>query len=351
MKVKVKNLPTIKLNKNNLFYNLDIITQKTKDINKVSVVLKDNAYGHGLIEMATLTSQYGIKKAVVRDLREATIIKDYFSEILVLAQRDFQELKHSYSHTFHIVINSMEDLEKLPQNIKVHIKVNTGMNRNGIAQNELEECIKGLLAKNISICGIMTHFKNADTLASEYFVQKQHFFSIKKLTLQLCEELSIPLPNFHSCNSAGLFRGEDFTEDMARVGIAMYGYLDNDEVLDFPKLKPVLSLWANKISTRFLNEDESVGYGATFTADKKMIISTYDLGYGNGFTRINENQEYFTKDGYRVLGRVSMDNLSLDTDKEKVCIFDDANNLAKIHNTINYEIITSLSPFIKKVIE
>lgn len=156
---------------------------------------------------------------------------------------------------------------------------------------------------------------------------------------------------FHSCNSAGLFRGENFTEDMARIGIAMYGYLSNDEVLDFPKLKPVLSLWANRISTRVLNEKESVGYGGTFITDKKITISTYDLGYGNGFFRINENQEYFTRDGYRVLGRVSMDNLSLNTNKDNVCIFDNADKLAKIHNTINYEIFTSLSPFIKKVIE
>ncbi len=351
MKVKIKDLPTIKINKNNLFENLTIISKKAKDINKVAVVLKDNAYGHGLEEMAKLTSEYGIKKAVVRDLREAHIIKDYFSEILVLAQTDFKELIHSYSHTFHIVLNSVEHIEKLPQNIKVHIKVNSGMNRNGIEQNELESCIYGLLKKNIQICGVMTHYKNADTLGSEYYVQKQHFNHTKFITNKLCEELSIPTPMFHSCNSAGLFRCENFDEDMARVGIACYGYLDDNNVFDFPKLKPVLSLWASRISTRELKENESVGYGGTYTTDKKITISTYDLGYGNGFQRINENQEYFTRDGYRVLGRVSMDNLSLNTNDNEVCIFDDARNLAKIHNTISYEIVTSLSPFIKKVIE
>lgn len=343
-------MPTIKLNKNNLFHNLNIIKNKVKDSNKIAVVLKDNAYGHGILEMASLTKQFGIKKAVVRNMDEALQIKNYFDEILILAQTDFEQLNHSYSHAFHIVLNSLEQVEKLPQNIKVHIKVNTGMNRNGISQDSLKEAYLGLSKKNISICGVMTHYKNADSIGCEYYVQKQHFYNIQQDVRKICEELNQPLPIFHSCNSAGLFRCGNFDEDLARIGIAMYGYLDNDEVLDFPTLKPVLSLWANRISTRNLNKNESVGYGGTYKTDKKIIISTYDIGYGNGFLRINENQEYFTKDGHRILGRVSMDNLSLDTDKDEVCIFDNVTSLAKLHNTISYEITTTLSPFIKKEI-
>ena len=343
-------MPTIKINKNNLFYNLNIIKNKVNHSNKIAVVLKDNAYGHGILEMASLTSEFGIKKAVVRNMDEALKIKNYFDEILILAQTDFEQLNTSYSHAFHIVLNSLEHIEKLPKNIKVHIKVNTGMNRNGICQDSLEVAISGLLKKNIQICGIMTHYKNADTVSCDYYVQKQHFYNIKDKVIKLCEKLSQPQPIFHSCNSAGLFRCENFDEDLARIGIAMYGYLDNDDVLDFPKLKPVLSLWANRISTRYLNKNESVGYGGTYKTDKKIIISTYDVGYGNGFLRINENQEFFTKDGYRILGRVSMDNLSLNTDKDEVCIFDDVRSLAKLHNTISYEITTTLSPFIKKEI-
>lgn len=132
--------------------------------------------------------------------------------------------------------------------------------------------------------------------------------------------------------------------------IATYGYLDNAGIFKFPKLKPVMSLWANRLATREIKKGQSVGYGGTFTADKNMTVSTYDLGYGDGFLRLNERNSYTTPKGYKVLGRVSMDNLSLNTKDEEVCIFDDVEVLAKEHDTITYEITTTLSPFIKKEI-
>ncbi|MCG3719622.1 alanine racemase, partial [Aliarcobacter butzleri] len=110
------------------------------------------------------------------------------------------------------------------------------------------------------------------------------------------------------------------------------------------------SLWASRLSTRILKKGQSVGYGGTFTATEDMLVSTYDVGYGDGFLRLNERKSYTTPKGYKVLGRVSMDNLSLNTDDEKVCIFDDVRELAKIHDTITYEITTTLNPNIEKEI-
>ena len=81
-----------------------------------------------------------------------------------------------------------------------------------------------------------------------------------------------------------------------------------------------------------------------------MTVSTYDLGYGDGFLRLNERNSYTTPKGYKVLGRVSMDNLSLNTNDDEVCIFNDVNALAKTHDTITYEITTALNPNIKKEI-
>ncbi|NCB14310.1 MAG: alanine racemase, partial [Erysipelotrichia bacterium] len=95
---------------------------------------------------------------------------------------------------------------------------------------------------------------------------------------------------------------------------------------------------------------QSVGYGGTFTAKENMIVSTYDIGYGDGFLRLNERASYTTPKGYKILGRVSMDNLSLDTNEENVCIFDDVTALAKVHDTITYEITTTLNPNIEKEI-
>ena len=336
----------ILLNKKNLFHNFEVISNQAGSAEKVAVVLKDNAYGHGILEIATLANEFGIKKAVVKSLDEALTIEHLFDDILILAQKDV----HTYSHTFHIALNSLENIKNLPENIKVHIKVDTGMHRNGIMPEELEEAILGLSKKNIQVTGVFTHHKAADELSTDFFWQKAVFTSVKEDVKRICEKLLLPLPAFHSCNSAALFRTSNFDEDFARVGIATYGYLDNAGIFNFPKLKPVMSLWASKLSTRVLHKGQSVGYGGTFTALEDMTISTYDIGYGDGFLRLNERNSYSTPKGYKILGRVSMDNLSLNTKDEEVCIFDDVTVLAKEHDTITYEITTTLSPTIKKEI-
>ena len=336
----------ILLNKKNLFYNLSVISEQTKSKNKVAIVLKDNAYGHGILEIATLASEFGIKKAVVRTLEDALKIEKLFDYILILAEKSI----HTYSHAFHIALNTLEDIDNLPQNCNVHIKVDTGMHRNGISPEDLEVAILGLKERNINITGVFTHHKGADELSTDFFWQNAVFTRVKKDVKRICEQLFLPFPAFHSCNSAALFRHSDFDEDFARVGIATYGYLDNANIFKFPKLKPVLSLWASKLSTRVLKKGQSVGYGGTFTANTDMTISTYDVGYGDGFLRLNERCSYETPKGYKVLGRVSMDNLSLNTNDDEVCIFNDVNALAKTHDTITYEITTALNPNIKKEI-
>ncbi|WP_418185937.1 alanine racemase [Aliarcobacter vitoriensis] len=336
----------ILLNKNNLFDNLDVISKKAGSKQKVAVVLKDNAYGHGLVEIGTLAKEFGIKKAVVRTIDDAIKIEKLFDYILILAEKSF----HTYSHNFHIALNSLEDIDKLPQNSNIHIKVDTGMHRNGISIDELEKAFLGLSKKNINITGVFTHHKAADELTTDFFWQKENFSLVKNSVKNICEKLLLPIPAFHSCNSAALFRTENFDEDFTRVGTAIYGYLDNAGVFEFPKLKPVMSLWASKLSTRILKKGQSIGYTGTFTAPKDMRVSTYDVGYGDGFLRLNERKLYTTPKGYKVLGRVSMDNLSLDTNDEEVCIFDDVRKLAKVHDTITYEITTTLNPNIEKEI-
>ena len=336
----------ILLNKSNLFHNLETISKHAGSKEKVAIVLKDNAYGHGLLEIATMASEFGIKKAVVRTLDEALHIEKLFDQILILAESNFP----TYSHTFHIALNSLENISLLPNNTNVHIKVDTGMHRNGIHPEELEEAFNGLLEKNIKITGIFTHHRSADELSTEFYWQNENFKTVIGQVKRLCEQFSLAIPSFHSCNSAALFRHANFTEDFARVGIATYGYLTTNKTYKNPNLKPVLSLWANRLSTRSLNKGQKVGYGGTFTAKENMIISTYDVGYGDGFLRLNERQSYTTPKGHKVLGRVSMDNLSLDTKEDEVCIFEDANELANIQDTIPYEIVTTLSTQIKREI-
>ncbi len=336
----------ILLHKDNLFHNLNLILKQAGNIEKVAIVLKDNAYGHGLIEISTLLKEFGVKKVVAKNLEEAIKIKEYFDYILVLSNKNFR----NFNHTFHFALNSFEDIKKLPNNINIQIKVDTGMHRNGILKEQLEETFIKLVEKNINITGVFTHHKSADNIISKDFEKQNKLFSkIKKDVKNICKDLEIEVPAFHSSNSSALFRHKTIDDDFVRVGIATYGYLEtNSKTL--PNLKPVMSLWADKISSRVLKKNQSVGYGGTYIAKEDMNISTYDIGYADGFLRVNENQHYITPKGFKVLGRVSMDFLTLDSLEEKVCLFDNAKTLAKLHNTISYEIITTLSKDIKREI-
>ncbi len=336
----------ILLNKSNFFHNLEICSKQAGGKSKIAIVLKDNAYGHGLIEISKMAQEFGITKAVVRTVKEAQKIENFFEQILILAETQ----NKTWAHRFHVTVNCLEDIDRIGAGALIAIKVDTGMHRNGIKQNELEACIYGAFKKGLNIKSIFTHHRSADVLSSEYFWQNHKFTMIKEDVKKICAKLNLPKISFHSCNSSALFRNNNFNEDFCRIGIAAYGYIENENVFNKPDLKPVLSLTVNKISSRVLKQNQSVGYGATFTADEDMKVSTYDIGYADGFLRIPANKQFFTEDGSQLLGRVSMDNISVNSNKEEICLFSDVKELSKIHNTISYEILTTLSPDIRREI-
>ncbi len=329
----------IHLHKNHFFYNLDIIAKQTKDRAKIALVLKDNAYGHGLLEMAALAQEAGITKAVVQTDAEAQSILTYFEYILVLA--DTPNTTLAPSSKIRYTINDINTLTKFPKETLVELKVNTGMNRNGIEMHELEAALNAVQMQGLKLEAIFTHHGCADELGEMYAIQKANFERVKEAAPK---EL-----RFHSCNSAALFREDDFCEDMARVGIAAYGCMELPPEINTVTLKPVLSLHAKKIASRLLKRGESVGYGATFVADEDMVVSTYDFGYGDGFLRSCSGKVQ-TPEGACQIGRISMDNATFVSDEASLCIFKDARELSNAAGTISYEILTSLKPNLKREI-
>lgn len=335
----------IKLNKNNFFNNLDIIAKHTKSIDKIALVLKDNAYGHGLLEMASLAKEYGITKAVVRSSLEAKVIEDFFDYILVLA-----DIPHVPSQKIIYTINSIEQIEKILPYTKVELKVDSGMHRNGVSFDELNSAFEKIKMANLRLEGVFTHHRSADELTSEWFWQKENFKKIKDKASALAKEMGFAPLRFHSSNSAALFRENSFDEDMARVGIAAYGCMELPKSLNIEGFKSVLSLWASKNSQRVLSEGMRVGYGGEGEVAKESLVSNYDFGYGDGFFRLCAKEGYKTPDGTAIVGRISMDNSSFLSDKEELLIFDDARVVAKYAQTISYEILTSLKSYIKREI-
>jgi alanine racemase len=280
-----------------------------------------------------MAQEYGISKAVVRREAEAELIKEFFDYILILAPSFPVVNTVDYNYT----INTLADIEKFPTGSRVELKVDTGMHRNGIGMDELDEAFERIEAKKLSLEAVFTHFRSSDAMSAEWFWQKTNFEAVKKRSLAYKKEL-----RFHSANSAALFRSSDCDEDMVRIGIAAYGCLQMDKGFKETGLKPVLSLYADKISSRRLGKGERLGYNATFEADKDTDVTNYDIGYADGLMRALSNN-YTTPDGYTLLGRVSMDNSSYECSAETLLVFDDANAIAAYAGTIGYEVLTSLS--------
>lgn len=326
-----------------LIHNLDIIAHQVGGKDKIAVVLKDNAYGHGAVLIAKAAQAYGIKHAVVRLEREAVEIEPFFETILILA--DFPAtLMFRTNPKFYYVLNSLHSMDRFPRGTNVELKIDTGMHRNGINPDELEVAFETMAQNELKCVGVMSHFRSADTLSSEWFWQRKKFDEVKKQALKLALKNGWN-PRFHIANSAGAFRG--VSEEMVRVGIALYGCLEMDKTLPQPDLKPVLSLWGTKISTRILRAGECVGYNGIYEATADEVISTYDLGYANGLDRLASNH-YSTPDGIALRGRISMDSVAFASDTEKLLIFDNANEYAASVGTIGYEILACLDKNLKR---
>lgn len=333
-------MANITLNKNNFFNNLDIIAKQTKAKEKIALVLKDNAYGHGILEISQMAKEYGITKAVVQTNDEAQKIEQFFEYILVLA-----DTPTSFNEKIRYTINSIDSIEKFPASTKVELKVDTGMHRNGITINELEIALHKIKNQDLILEAIFTHHRDADELTSEFFWQNDSFKKVKQKVLSL----GYKNLRFHSSNSAALFRVQDFDEDMARVGICAYGCMELPASLNVDGFKPVLSLYAQKISSRVIQKGQAVGYGASYIFKEDTTVSNYDFGYGDGFLRILSNN-YVSPNSKKLVGRISMDNSSFITDDEEILVFNDARVIASFAQTISYEILTSLKESIKRVV-
>ncbi|MDR2100153.1 MAG: alanine racemase [Campylobacteraceae bacterium] len=330
----------IRLISEHLRLNLDILAKKAGGKERLIAVLKDNAYGHGLDLFAPKAADFGILHAITRDVKEALEIEKYFSDVIVLSEHKEVFFKHP---KIIFAVNELEALKSVPSGVRIALKTDTGMHRNGIKIDELESACALISQRNLSLHSIFTHFRSADEISGEFFAQRKKFDEIKTRYAALSERYALGEVYYHSCNSAALLRCGEFDEDFARVGIAMYGYCDLPEAFGHFGLKPVLELFARKISTREVKKRERVGYGGVYEADKDMISSLYDVGYSDGILRYNGKGGLKSANGSLILGRVSMDSISINSNEEEICIFNDATVWAKHFGTISYDVLVKLN--------
>ena len=322
-------MATIYLNKTNLFDNLNKISSINPNI---LAVIKDNAYGHGILTISKLLKEYGIKKVCVRNNQEANLIKGFFEEILV-----FNPATNREGYNISYSINSIKQLKK-NRHPYIHLKINTGMNRNGIEIDEIDKALNIVLEKNLEIRGVFSHFCCSEEIGNDTFIQYEKFKEVRDRIISFCKDNSLKIPYFHIANSTALEKLPD-TFDYVRPGIAIYGGIEG--------YKPVMSLVGNVVSSREI-ENDGVGYNKNFFTKEKLKITTIDVGYADGVP-------YF-KNGCKLketeaIGKISMDYMSVKGEFEKeVVVFDDIKEFVKNFDTITYDILVKISPRIKRVV-
>ncbi|NLY79729.1 MAG: alanine racemase [Lysinibacillus sp.] len=333
---------------------------------QIIAVVKANAYGHGDVEVAKAALDAGASMLAVATPEEALHIRTYFptTEILVLGYSPVSFATCAAKENIILTVYSKEWVEQVKKHaldkpLKLHIKVDSGMNRIGVTNVEeflaLYESIS--TSEKLIVDGIFTHFATADE-EDEYYFQNQ---------VNRFEKFMQVVPKkpriVHVANTAtSLIKDPRLQYDAVRFGISMYGLAPSEFVksnLPFP-LKPAFSLVTELVAIKKIYPGESVGYGATFTVEEPTYIGTLPIGYADGLIRKYSGQDVLI-DGQRVpiVGRICMDQcmIALPTEYnlgENVVLIGKQKNeeitideWAKKIDSINYEvpcIITSRVP-------
>lgn len=364
-----------------LIHNLELFRKIVGNDTDLLAVVKANAYGHGLAEVAPIVEKAadwcGVHTAgEARDLRSLGVK----NPVLVMGFVPPSEL-HDLDEDVHLLVSSLNSLEWLEAyrqrtgvSLPAHIKIDIGTKRQGVSSEVLPEMFKAASVRGVDIVGVASHFANIeDTIEHDFArLQLQRFEDALTVVRRECGELP---PYVHaSCSAAALlFRETDFT--LSRIGISMYGHWPSRETRlswsmahqeDGMHLRPVLSWKALVGQLQPVARDESVGYGRTWTASRSSLLAVIPVGYADGYSRALGNRSRVLIRGRSapVVGRVCMNILMADvTDIDGVSIGDEVvligrqgeeevpvEDLANLSDTINYEFLARLSPSIPRTV-
>jgi len=367
------------INLSNLKYNFLNIRKKIKDT-KIMAVVKANAYGHGMIECVSALNSFGKNKPnyfAVTTPKEGETLRNTKIKEPILVFEPFRKGQIHLLFENNLIatvfdLNHLKILEwgykqylkkhKKSLKIKVHIKVDTGMNRLGIESKKALKFIS-LLDKNtiFKIDGIYTHFATSDERNKKF----------ARLQIKRFEEILSKLNNAkinyglaHAANSGAILDLPESYFDMVRPGIALYGYYPSLETTESIKLKPIMNLYSQIASIKQIEKGDTVSYGRKFTAKRKTKIASVPLGYADGVNRQLSNKIEVIIKGkrYKQIGIIAMDRLMININNDNIKVGDkvimfgnDKNNYISIWEwckaikTIPYEITCNISNRIPKI--
>ncbi len=367
-----------------LAHNCRELQRRARDGSDMMAAVKGNGYGHGAVEVARVALESGSRFLAVARFDEAMELRDagIDAPILIFGYSLDSHLPRLAERDIRVSVNTLDEGRRISRiagdkgfTIKVHIKVDTGMGRLGIPSDGLplqnreetaataQQVIDIAALPGLEAEGLFTHLACADHRDKTHARGQVALFNelIKKL-----EEAGLKIPFCHAANSAATIEIPEAHFDMVRPGISLYGLWPSGEVdKKLIDLRPAMTVKSTVIQVKNVEAGFTVSYGSTHITPRPTVIATVPIGYADGYSRLLSNRGSMLVRGSRapIIGRVCMDLTMIDvTDIPGVSVEDEvvvlgrqgseeisADEIAGLVGTINYEVVSSLTPRVTRV--
>ena len=353
----IKPNSILEVNTKNLIYNYKALS-KISNKSLCAATIKADAYGIGAIKTIEILEKNKCKHFFVATLEEALNIRKKKKKAIlyILNGMESHNLEVFKKKNLIPIINSIEEIKVLIKNnnsnypIKYGLHIDTGLNRLGISINDLNLFDSTKLKLTI----LISHLSSADEIKNNYnIIQNKKF----KDSFHFFKDIQYKSLS----NSMGIILGKDYHYDLVRPGISLYGGHFNTKMKTI--IKPVICLKGKVLQIKEVSKNEFIGYNQTFKTRKKIKIAIIGIGYADGISRAlgsNMGEAYYKNITYKIIGKISMDSITIDITKNpqgiKAGVYIEMINHeygidyhAKKSRTICDEVLTSISKRVRRV--
>lgn len=373
----MKGNSTITLNQSAVSNNITFLRKKFGKSVRISTVVKANAYGHGIEQLVPMLEKEGIDHFSVFDFDEAVRVSNSLSEqktIMIMGFIADDKIADAIKAGFEFYIFNIDRLEIALENAKqlsikakIHIEVETGMNRTGLNLAQFKQAINIINnnAEHFNVVGFCTHLAGAESISNHVRIQRQ-LKSYNKFVLKL-KENNITPQYYHVANSAASIVYPKTRLDLVRIGIMTYGFWSSAETYiqyistrknKINPLQRILDWKSQVMSIKDIAEGEFIGYGISYQAQSPTKTALVPIGYANGYNRSLGNKGRVLIQGQlcNIIGVVNMNMIIVDISNtenvkegDEVVIIGKQDNLeikvssfSDSSNQLNYEVLSHL---------
>jgi alanine racemase len=353
-------------------YNYDTVRSIVGEDTRICSVVKADAYGHGVYEVARLLEQKGVDYFAIAmldegvDMRKSGISKPILIFSSLMPNQAYYVLRYNLTQTitsYAMAKDLSDEAVKQGKTAKIHVKVDTGMGRIGVNYRHAVNLVKSIIhLPNIEIEGIYTHYATSDSEDKNFTLEQWNRFNT---ILDHLKKEGINIPIAHAATSAAVIDLPFMKLDMVRIGLMMYGLYPRNSMRERIELRPALTFKAKISFFKEIEERMSISYGQNYYAEKGEKIATLPIGYYDGFRRMLAGKVEVLVNGKRcpVVGNICMDHIMVNvTQCDDVKEFDEAviigkqgneeipiDEIAEKLSTINYEVVSSFGKRLPRI--